>query len=48
MERIMPFDDTKLATQIGFLLLTLWKLDAEKKELQALVPRQEEKSNETR
>lgn len=44
----MPFDDTKLATQIGFLLLNLWKLDAEKKDLEALVPRQADKSNETR
>ena len=44
----MPLDDTKLATQIGFMLLNLWKLDAEKKDLQALVPRQEEKPNETR
>jgi hypothetical protein len=44
MERTMPFDDTKLATQVGFLILNLWKLIEEKKELQALIPHQEEKS----
>ncbi len=49
----MPFDDAKLATHIGFLILQLWKVSAEKEDLLKRVqppgqPGPQEESNETR
>lgn len=40
----MPFTDAKLAQQVGFLCLNLWKLAEEKADLEAQLPKQEEKN----
>lgn len=34
----MPFTDQKLAQNIGFMILQLWKLSAEKEDLEAKLP----------
>jgi|WetSurMetagenome_2_1015567.scaffolds.fasta_scaffold360927_2 hypothetical protein len=44
----MAFDDAKLAQQVGFLVLNLWRLAEEKSDLTAQLSKKEEKSNEPR
>ena len=41
----MPFDDTKLAQQVGFLVLNVWRLAEEKADLIAQLPKKEEKTD---
>ena len=39
----MPFNDAKLAQQVGFLCLNLWRFAEEKADLEAQLPKKEEK-----